>query len=227
MDILMSLYKQWADMILSGEKPIEFRTRLPKDFSVGDKIYIYETGKRGGRKKVVGHATVKGIISVLNEKGKWPMLGAYPFIDFYFEHIKNDKEKAEHYRKIKKEAEQFTNYRYGFILNYAFSEHELQSLRETGSLIDTWSIHDTKLVREIIDANTQSSKYIEECDEWLTKIGFYNDFLESYYKFGIVLDNIVKYDVPLELNEMMDKSGNAITKAPQSWMYVSGNTKGD
>lgn len=222
MDILMSLHKVWADMIFDGKKPIEFRTRLPKNFSIGDKIYIYETAKRGGSRKVVGFATVKDIIEVLSKDGRWPMFGAYPFIDFYFENIKGDKEKAEHYRKLKEEFDKYTQYKYGFILGYAFSELELSCLRETGCFVDTWKIFDMNIVRKVINDNTTSENYIRECDDWLKKIGYYNDCEESYYKYGIVLTNITKFDTPISINDINDKNGDPIKTAPQSWMYVSG-----
>jgi predicted transcriptional regulator len=207
-------------MILNGEKTIEFRTRLPKNMHSGTTIYIYETANKGGSKKVVGECKVDYIIPVLNENKKWPIYGAYPFIDYFFENIKGDKEKAEHYKKLKEEFDKYDKYRYGFILGYAFSEYELESLRKEGTFVDTWKIFDTKLVRKIIDDNDYSNKQIEECDNWLRKIGFYNDFEESYYEYGIVLKDVVKYNVPKELSEFIGTNNEKITRPPQSWMYA-------
>ena len=222
MDIVISIYGKWSQMILDGKKPIEFRTKLPKNFKAGDKIYIYETAKYGGARAIVGECTVDYIISVLNKEGKWPMYGAYPFIDYFFENIKNNKEKAKYYRKLKKEFDTYENYKYGFILGYAFSELELKSLRETGSLIDTWTIYDKMVVDEIINANEESNKLIGECDDWLSSIGFYNEFEESYYKYGIVLKDAKRYDEPIPITEFLDQNKNTITRAPQSWMYTIG-----
>ena len=55
MSIIISIYKHWTQMILNKEKPIEFRTKLPKDFKTGDKIYIYETARYGGARAIVGN----------------------------------------------------------------------------------------------------------------------------------------------------------------------------
>lgn len=224
MDIVISIYKQWSQMILSGEKPIEFRTKLPNDFKSGDKIYIYETARYGGARAIVGECVVDYIIPVLSsiKNNKWPIYGAYPFIDYYFEHIKGDKDIAEHYRKLKKEFDTYENYRYGFILNYAFCEEELESLRTTGSLIDTFKIFDYDLVKKIIDKNDIGNKRIEECDKWLSKIGYYNEFDETYYQYGIVLKDVIKYDTPIPTTEFLDRNGNPIQRAPQSWMYTRG-----
>ena len=114
MDIVISIYNHWSQMILSGEKPIEFRTKLPNDFKSGDKIYIYETARYGGARAIVGECVVDYIIPVLSsiKNNKWPIYGAYPFIDYYFEHIKGDKDIAEHYRKLKKEFDTYENYRW-------------------------------------------------------------------------------------------------------------------
>jgi hypothetical protein len=76
------------------------------------------------------------------------------------------------------------------------------------------------LVKEIIDANDYSNKCIGECDDWLMKIGFYNDCDESYYKYGIVLKDAVRYDVPKELSEFIGANGEKITRPPQSYMYA-------
>ena len=65
MDILMSLHKKWADKIFDGSKTLEFRKKIGKDFNVGDIVYIYETGKNGGKKQVVGDFTIKSIVRIL------------------------------------------------------------------------------------------------------------------------------------------------------------------
>lgn len=221
MGIMLSLRKQWSDKILDGSKPIEFRSSLPKNLKENETFYLYETSKQKGCKMVVGECQLDYIIPVTNEEGKWPMLGAYPFIDYYFEFIKGDKETADHYRALKKEFDTYKQYRYGFILNYAFSEYELKSLREKGTLVDTWKIFDMKVVRKILDDNDISGKKVEECDKWLMSIGFYNDMDESYYKYGLVLKNVKRYDSPKPLSEFKNPNMNTVIQnAPQSWCYA-------
>lgn len=222
MNILLPLYKKWSEMILAGEKPLEFRTRLPKDFEVGTTIYLYETLKNGGCGRVVGECRVNQILNVQNKAGKWPTFGAYPFIDYYYEHVACDKEKAEHLRRIKEQfADKFPRYKYGFILQYAFSEDNLNNILQNGEPIDTWKIMDIKKVHKILDDIELGNKAIEECDKWLTKIGFYNEMEESYYKYGIELTNIVRYPTPKSLSDFTDRHGMPIKKAPQSFQYVN------
>ena len=91
MDIMMSIHKEWVDKILSGKKPFEFRKKLPKNFSAGDKIYIYETSKQNGLQKVIGECKVKHILNFANDKGKLPCFGCYPLIKYFMKHIKGDK----------------------------------------------------------------------------------------------------------------------------------------
>ena len=191
MNIIISLYKHWSDMILSGEKTLEFRTRLPKDFHIGEKIYFYETSRQNGRKMVVGEATVKDIISVCNKDGKWPMVGCYPFTEYYFSEIKKDEKMYNLYKSLKEELGNLKQYKYGYLMGYFQSPKEIQSLRENGSLIDTFKLSN-KEAWEVIDANNKSDKTAQEIDDWLTKIGFYNKYEETNYKYAYVLDNIIK-----------------------------------
>ena len=39
MDIIIAIHNVWTDKIFAGTKPFEFRTKLPAEFQVGDKIY--------------------------------------------------------------------------------------------------------------------------------------------------------------------------------------------
>ena len=224
--VMYSLYKPWCDKIFSGEKSIEFRTKLPKELGVGTKIYLYETKKHNGTGCVVGECTVKDIIPVLSKRGKWPTYGCYPFIEYYCENIVGDFETADHIRKIKEEFEdKFTNYKHGYILHYMFCEDNLNEIRKSGQPIDTWKIFDYDYVRKILDELEMADKIIESCDDWLMDIGYYNDMLESYYKWGLVLSNVVQYDEPIPLSMMLDKNREKIVRPPQSYCYVSGVEK--
>ena len=219
MNIIISLYKHWSDMILSGEKTLEFRTRLPKDFHIGEKIYFYETSRQNGRKMVVGEATVKDIISVCNKDGKWPMVGCYPFTEYYFSEIKKDEKMYNLYKSLKEELGNLKQYKYGYLMGYFQSPKEIQSLRENGSLIDTFKLSN-KEAWEVIDANNKSDKTAQEIDDWLTKIGFYNKYEETNYKYAYVLDNIIKYEKPKNISEFKNKNGEIIKNPPQSYIYT-------
>ena len=220
MDILLPIYKHWCDKILNGTKTIEFRTRLPKHLKQGTIIYLYETAKNGGCKKVVGQCEVDYIIPVLSKDGKWPIYGAYPFIDYFYKNIKKDNEIAEYYKNLKKEFDSYRHYRYGFILGYAFSELELESLRKNKCLIDLTKTFDIDIINQISKDNGKSHNYIEECDKWLSDIGYYNDSEESYYKFGIVLKNVQRFETPKKLSCFKNIMGETVKNTPQSYMYV-------
>ena len=219
MNIIISLYKHWSDMILRGEKTLEFRTRLPKDFHIGEKIYFYETSRQNGRKMVVGETTVKDIISVCNKDGKWPMVGCYPFTEYYFSEIKKDEKMYNLYKSLKEELGNLKQYKYGYLMGYFQSPKEIQSLRENGSLIDTFKLSN-KEAWEVIDANNKSDKTAQEIDDWLTKIGFYNKYEETNYKYAYVLDNIIKYEKPKNISEFKNKNGESIKNPPQSYIYT-------
>lgn len=219
MNIIISLYKHWSDMILRGEKTLEFRTRLPKDFHIGEKIYFYETSRQNGRKMVVGEATVKDIISVCNKDGKWPMVGCYPFTEYYFSEIKKDEKMYNLYKSLKEELGNLKQYKYGYLMGYFQSPKEIQSLRENGSLIDTFKLSN-KEAWEVIDANNKSDKTAQEIDDWLTKIGFYNKYEETNYKYAYVLDNIIRYEKPKNISEFKNKNGENIKNPPQSYIYT-------
>ncbi len=220
MDILMSLHNQWSDKILDGTKSVEFRNRLPKNLKEDTTIFIYESGHKGGSKMVVGECKVANIISVLSPENKWPLFGAAPFIVYYFREIKKDEITAEIFENVIKKFETPEYpYRYGYSLNYVFAEAQLKSLEQTGRLLDVMSL-DTAVINEIHNQTEKAHQYIEECDNWLTSIGFYNDFEESTFRFGIVLKDVKKYDEPLPLSSFVDQKGNDIGRAPQSWMYA-------
>lgn len=219
--IILPLHANWCNMILNGEKPFEFRTKLPKDFEPGTTIYLYETKYRGIGGYVMGECKVKKIINLCNEKGQFPTLGCYNFIDYFLENVKHDPETAERYRKVKEEfKDKFTNYKYGFIIQYAMSDENLASIRETGMPIDTWKIFDMPLVRKILDDIEKSNQLMKECDNWLTAIGLYNDMDESYYRYGIELKDIIRYSKAKPIYDFTNLQGIPLTKAPQSFQYV-------
>ena len=75
------------------------------------------------------------------------------------------------------------------------------------------------LLSKILNDVDRSSKYISECDDWLEKLGFYDQYGESNWKYAIKLDNVLEYKEPILLSDLNDKNGVPISRAPQSWMY--------
>lgn len=226
MNIIISLHREWTEKITENIKPFEFRTKLPKNLKIGDTLFLYETSKHGGQKKIIGECKVKSILPLTNEKGEYPMYGAYNLIDYYYNKIKHLPEIGEKFRKVKEEfGNKLENYRYGSEISYAFSEKELESLRKTGNLLNLWDTtknsFDDEELKEILDDNEKAYKYIEECDDWLRSIGFYNDGEESFWTYAIEIYDVKKYDVPKSLNEFNNQNGNPIAVAPQSWCYTT------
>lgn len=219
MNIIYALHKCWCDKIFDKSKPIEFRTKLPKNLKSGTKLYLYETAKNNGARAIVGECVVDYIISVRSERGEWPIVGCYPFIDYYYEKIKGDKELAQYYRDLKEEFDKNKNYRYGFILGYSHSPRELSHLRRTGSLLDLWQCN-FDIVNEVAKDNDKSDKLAQECDDWLESIGFYDDGGETYYQYGIVLKDVKKYNTPKPISDFKNKDGEQIKFAPQSFIYT-------
>ena len=221
MDILYSLHKKWSNKIFDLTKPIEFRTKLPKDLKQNTKIYIYETSKNDGCQKVIGECRVDYIINVLSPEGKWPFVGCCPFLEYYFYNIKKDFETARVYENVRKRFEnKSTNYKYGYVFQYAFSEENLKSIEETGSAIDTFTILNFNEVKKLLDDIDISDKHMKEVDNWLTSIGFYDEYDETNYRYGIVLIYVVKYNTPLSLDNFVNKDGQTVVRPPQSYMYV-------
>lgn len=219
--IMYSIHKIWNDKIFSGEKTLEFRTKLPKDLKPGTKIYLYETKKGKGCGKVVGECRVNNIIPVLSDTGEWPAYGCYPFMEYFFNNVVGDFELADYIGKIKEEfKDKFANYKHGFILHYVMSEENLDSIRKSGLPINTWKICDITQVNKILADLEASDKLIEMCDEWLKSIGYYNDIDECYYKWGLVLGEVIKYEKSIPASNFVNKNGERIKKGPQSYCYA-------
>ena len=219
--IMYSLHKPWCDMIFSGEKTIEFRTKLPKNLTKGTKIYFYETKRQGGCGQVVGECIVTDIIPVLSKDGKWPTYGCYPFIEYYFKNIIGDFELASHIENVKEEFDgKFENYKHGYIIHYMMSEENLENIKKTGRPIDTWKLFDMSLVHKILADIDMANEFIEMCDDWLMNIGYYNDMCESYYKWGIALGEVIRYERPVPVAHFVNKNGDCLKNGPQSFCYV-------
>ena len=223
--VMYALYKDWTEMILSGLKPLEFRTQLPNKLAIGTKIYLYETKKRGGAGAVVGECTVKSIINVLSDKGQWPIVGCYPFIEYYLRNIKKDNAAADHFCKINNEFKDNKRYRWGFITPYIYSDIQLDHLRRTGELPDLFDYNpmtqkDMDKLNKIFADKEKGSALEHECDDWLTKIGFYNEYDETNYKYALELGDIIRYDAPKSISQFIRQDGSTMKDPPQSFCYT-------
>src|SRR5574344_406758 len=95
MAILMSMYNVWANKILNGTKPIEFRNNIGKNFAIGETIYVYESGKNKRQKKVVGEVKIKDIQSIKQSK-----VGCYGLLLYYVKNILKDNDIVDAMQKM-------------------------------------------------------------------------------------------------------------------------------
>ena len=206
--ILMPLWSCWTQKILDGSKPFEFRTRLPRDFSAGDSVYLYESGKNGGRKAVVGQFEVEEIIKLANDEGAYPFFGCYHFIDWYLRNVEGNEQAADRFVECKKYN--LPDHKWGCLLPFAMDPEAMAHIAN-GKWPPPMS---TKR-----DFATQLM--LERCDSWLGDIGFYRDNDESYWAYAIKVKNPTAYDMPLPLSAFVrPETGEPILCAPQSWMYA-------
>lgn len=212
MDILMSIHKVWIEKIFNKEKILEFRKSIGKNFKIGDTVYLYETSKNGGSKKVVGEFTIKDIVK-LNKKSK---IATYDLLPYYCLNIIKDEEAFEAVDKIFNIP--LKNYNDAIKLSYIFNPHFIEYLRDTNNFPDLSKFSRDEL-NIYLKNQEKSSKLVKDCDNWLFNIGFYNEYWECYYKYYLEIDNVKKYDIPLDLSNFKNQKGEIILKASQSWCY--------
>ena len=84
-EVLISIYQEYAEAILNGEKVIEFRkAQFPQNIS---RVYMYSTSPV---QRVIGHFEVKDVLrasprSLWNQYGKRGSIGYEDYIRYYGE----------------------------------------------------------------------------------------------------------------------------------------------
>ena len=82
-DVLISIYQEYAEAILSGEKIIEFRkSQFPETVS---RVFLYSTSPI---KKVIGYFEVETVLrrsprALWNQYGKYGLIGYEDFLKYY------------------------------------------------------------------------------------------------------------------------------------------------
>lgn len=207
MNIIYPIYKCFANQIFEGQKPFEFRRKLPADLKIGDKVYIYEPAKKGGRKMVVGEFTVGGFF-----KSDY-RLGCVPFLEYFCRHImKNDDYANKFARAFQVDM---PDYKAGTPMMFALDVDSIDYIERTGQ----WpplNVYDTNQY----ELRRETQKVMEKCDDWLMKIGFYNEYEESTYDYAIIVKNPIRYDIPRQLKDFTKKDSSSVKNAPQSFVYV-------
>ena len=86
MDIMISINPPYAEMILSGYKPVEYRKKI-LNIKQLNKLYIYETKNHNGQGKVIGEALIDNIYRLYYDKSVDD--NRLPIVQERFRHIKN------------------------------------------------------------------------------------------------------------------------------------------
>ena len=209
MAVIYPIYKVFNDLIFSGTKPFEFRTRLPKNLTTGTKVYIYEPVKHCGCRKVVGEFAVGNILHCDYH------IGCIPFLPYFCRNVLKDEDYAQKFEKAL--SIPMPEYKKGFAAQFALDKESIKHIEKTGKppkpedyLYNHARCVKLDKVEEIMDMT----------DCWLRRIGFYNAFDESNYKFALEIINPVRYTTPKDLGEFKKLDGTKIEKAPQSFVYA-------
>ena len=207
MAIILSMYKEYADKILSGEKILEFRNNIGKDVKVGDTVYIYECKKYNGSGKVVGKFTINSF-GDLETSSKWAGQIVFPY--FLKNVIKNEDAYNAYNKSMSINLKHYNEY---MKARYMFCPELIIKLDEDIDISAMRINHQNDIDR--------ADRLINECENWLENIGFYDDLdnIKAYYKKYIEVSNPVRFVEKKDISEFKLKNGNTIQKAPQSWCY--------
>lgn len=212
MSILMSMYNIWCNKILDGSKTVEFRNNIGKNFNIGETIYLYESGKNNGQKKIVGEVKIKDIKPIPKSK-----VGTYGMIEYYANNIITDKNLRD--TIMYAYNYDLPNYDKSYRLDWMFLPWVLDELKAKNKLPDLFEMSQAER-NDFFKKQKMARQIQEECDDWLRSIGYYNEYDETFYKNYIVLENPIKYSTPLELSDFKNLAGKDIKRAPQSWCYA-------
>lgn len=211
MDCMFSIKKEYADLIFNGIKPFDFRNVCPK-LDEGDKVYLYET-KSSGCGKVVGYFIVKNISEIPHGK-----IGTYLYIDTYAKMFCDEKIQ-ESVNKAKQV--EFEDYYNSYVLEFLFMDDLIEEMIKTHKppVIDVWKMNKEE-IKEYNQIKQKQTDFCQACDEWLTKIGFYNEYDEATWKYQISIKNVVKFEKPIDINQFQLRNGKYITNGPQKFYYI-------
>ena len=226
MDVIFPIYKQWNRMFheeqimgnnmrhsskkyLRYKKPFEFKVLFPTELKEGDKVYIYEPKKHRGCGKVIGHFTVGPVLNCNTP------FGAVFAIEYFCREILHNEEYADKFKKAI--STELPGYKKGYVLKYALDPKSMDHIKKYGTPPDIVDyLYDKERTRNLDD----SEDVWKLCDEWLSKIGFYDQFGSSPYNYAITVTDYVQYDTPVALSSFTRPNGQTVETAPQSFMYV-------
>ena len=211
MNYMFSIKKEYADLIFNEIKPFDFRNVCP-NLDDGDKVYLYEI-KSSGCGKVVGYFIVENISKIPHSK-----IGTYLYIDTYAKMFCDEKIQ-ESVNKAKQV--EFEDYYNSYVLDFLFKDDLIEEMIKTHKppIIDYWKMNQDEM-KEYNLIKQKQTDFCQTCDEWLKKIGFYNEYDESTWKYQINIKNVVKFEKPIDVNKFQLRNGNYITNGPQNFYYI-------
>ena len=213
MNCILSIQKKYADLIFDGIKPFEFRNVLPK-LKKNDVVFLYET-KKTGCGKIVGFFTVDSIHKIDYNNTK---IGTYLFIDTYAKMFCSEKVQ-ESVRKVKNV--ELENYYNSYALDFLFEDDIVEKMIETHQPPQREFAQKTQEeLKKYNNLKQKQTNFLRDCDNWLTKIGFYNENQESTWKYQINIKNSLRFQKPRDIEQFRLKNGEKLTKGPQSFCYV-------
>ena len=104
-------------------------------------------------------------------------------------------------------------------LMYLYNEWYLEFFDKEGYWFDTLKLSNKELF-EFQEKRTKADKIIQEADEWLTNIGYYNENCESFFKKYLEISNIILYNTSKELNLFKNKNNQIFDKKIKNWAYT-------
>lgn len=213
MSIILPIQRPFTNLIFSGVKPVEFRNRLPRLLKIGDRIFIYESKCKNGKGKVVGFADVKDI----QEIDKGVRYGAYILSQYYLP-LYGTSEEIDAYSKVK--AIQIEGVKKGFAIQNIMEDKMLDFFMKNKRQMNINELQSYLSNNQNQLKAKMSSEFNEKVDEWGERIGFYDKYGESHWRYAILLENPTLYDLPKEISEFKNLDGITIRTAPQSFCYV-------
>lgn len=204
--------KQYSDLIFNKIKMLEFRNKIPSHLKENDRVYIYET-KSQGCGMVVGYFIVDKINKIKHSK-----LGTYIYMDFYANLFCDDN--IKHLIKKAKSINLINCYN-DLVCDYCLMENYLDEMLETNRPPDIDFLHMNPIeFKKYEMKKNQQKKFLNDCDDWLRKIGFFNEFDESYWEYEIRIKDAIKFTETIPITNFKLNNGHYLKVAPQSFCYT-------
>ena len=161
---------------------------------------------------VIGYFVVKETREIPHNK-----IGTYIYMDLYAKMF-CDEETQNQINKAKKIN--LNGYDNSLVLSCLFRDDCLNEMMETHLPPSNFIPMNSQQIKEFNDIKKKQDNFCSNCDTWLTKIGFYNEYDESLWKYEILIDDVVRFKTPIPITNFKLQNGNYLKRAPQSFCYI-------